>query len=107
NAQTADNGFADFASFVPFCGNPSCQEWTATRGISVPSPPSAGVNTRNGSGQSTEGTAPGPKRPSRPRAFSFNARNTFSGVIGTSSMRTPTALYTAFATAGGTGNSGP
>jgi hypothetical protein len=36
-----------------------------------------------------------------PRAF--NARRTFSGVIGSSSMRTPTALKIALATAGSTG----
>ena len=48
-------------------------------------------NSRNGSGQSTDGTAPGPKRPSRPFSFSRNAFKTFSGVIGTSSTRTPTA----------------
>src|ERR1051326_6570421 len=86
---------------------PFSHEFTATRGISLPSPTSAGVSTRRGSGQSTTGTEAGPKRPWRPRDLSFKARSTFSGVIGTSSIRTPTALYTAFATAGGTGNKGP
>ena len=36
------------------------QECTATRGISLPSPPSAGVNTFNGSGQATGGMLSGP-----------------------------------------------
>src|SRR6266498_2502689 len=59
-------------------------ECTATRGISFPSPPSAGVSTRKGSGHSTDGTESGPYRPSRPFAFSRSAFKTFSGVIGTS-----------------------
>src|SRR5688500_7537683 len=67
-------------------------ECTATRGISRPSPPSRCVKTRKGSGQSVLGTEIGPKRPSRPLDFSCKAFKTFSGVSGTSSMRTPTAL---------------
>src|SRR5688572_10441787 len=66
-------------------------ECTATLGISLPSPPSAGVNTRCGSGHSTEGIDEGPYRPSRPFALSRSAFKTFSGVIGTSSILTPTA----------------
>src|SRR6266567_7354515 len=72
-----------------------------------PSPPSHGVATRIGSGQGISGKVLGPTRPSSPLAFARRALNTFSGVIGTSSMRTPTASYTAFATAGGTGSNGP
>src|ERR1051325_11868516 len=35
-------------------------ECTATRGISLPSPPSSGVSTFSGSGQATGGTPSGP-----------------------------------------------
>src|SRR2546423_13860101 len=73
----------------------------------LPSPPSHGVATRIGSGQGISGKVLGPTRPSSPLAFARRALNTFSGVIGTSSMRTPTASYTAFATAGGAGGNGP
>src|SRR5947207_13798086 len=73
----------------------------------LPSPPSHGVATRIGSGQGISGKVLGPTRPASPLAFARRALNTFSGVIGTSSMRTPTASYTAFATAGGSGSSGP
>src|SRR5689334_11345833 len=73
----------------------------------VPSPPSQGGGTRVGSGHGISGKRAGPKRGSSPFCLRRRALNTFSGVIGTSSMRTPTASYTAFATAGGTGNKGP
>src|SRR5213076_257747 len=73
----------------------------------LPSPPSHGGGTRIGSGHAMSGNAVGPNRPASPFFFRRSALNTFSGVIGTSSMRTPTASYTAFATAGGTGSSGP
>src|SRR5947208_14928238 len=53
------------------------------------------------------GNCVGPNRGSSPLSLRRSALNTFSGVIGTSSMRTPTASYTAFATAGGSGSSGP
>src|SRR2546426_151630 len=72
-----------------------------------PSPPSHGVATRVGSGQGKSGNPAGPNLPASPFSFRRSALNTFSGVMGTSSMRTPTASYTAFATAGGTGSSGP
>src|SRR3982074_1285143 len=72
-----------------------------------PSPPSHGVATRVGSGHTISGNAVGPNRPASPFSFRRSALKTFSGVMGTSSMRTPTASYTAFATAGGTGSSGP
>src|SRR5437879_69434 len=73
----------------------------------LPSPPSHGGGTRVGSGQAMSGNAAGPNRGASPFSLRRSALNTFSGVIGTSSMRTPTASYTAFATAGGTGSSGP
>src|SRR5207302_8268898 len=57
----------------------------------LPSPPSHGVATRIGSGQGISGKVLGPTRPSSPLAFARRALNTFSGVIGTSSMRTPPA----------------
>src|SRR5437773_1502016 len=72
-----------------------------------PSPPSHGVATRVGSGQGMSGNRAGPNRPASPFSLRRSALNTFSGVLGTSSIRTPTASYTAFATAGGTGSSGP
>src|SRR5205809_3490092 len=53
------------------------------------------------------GNCVGPNRGSSPFSLRRSALKTFSGVIGTSSMRTPTASYTAFATAGGTGRRGP
>src|SRR5438093_13528476 len=73
----------------------------------LPSPPSHGGGTRVGSGHGMSGNAAGPNRGASPLSFRRSALNTFSGVIGTSSMRTPTASYTAFATAGGSGSSGP
>src|SRR5713101_5417760 len=72
-----------------------------------PSPPSHGVGTRIGSGQGMSGKVVGPNLAASPFHFPRNALSTFSGVIGTSSTRTPTASYTAFATAGITGSSGP
>ena len=51
--------------------------------------------------------APAPRADSCLRASGRSARSTLSGVIGTSSMRTPTASKTALATAGITGSSGP
>src|SRR5437870_8375653 len=72
-----------------------------------PSPPSHGGATRVGSGQAMSGNRAGPNLAASPFSLRRSALNTFSGVIGTSSMRTPTASYTAFATAGGTGSSGP
>src|SRR5207249_6506738 len=72
-----------------------------------PSPPSHGGATRVGSGQGMSGNRAGPNLAASPFSLRRSALNTFSGVIGTSSMRTPTASYTAFATAGGTGRSGP
>src|SRR5882762_10110941 len=66
-------------------------------GTAFPSPP----------GHTMSGNAAGPNRGASPFSLRRSALNTFSGVIGTSSMRTPTASYTAFATAGGTGSSGP
>src|SRR2546427_8310960 len=73
----------------------------------LPSPPSHGGGTRVGSGHAMSGKAVGPNRPASPFSLRRSALNTFSGVMGTSSIRTPTASYTAFATAGGTGSSGP
>src|SRR5712691_419887 len=75
--------------------------------IAFPSPPSHGGGTRVGSGHGMSGNAAGPNRGTSPFSFRRRALKTFSGVIGTSSMRTPTASYTVFATAGGTGSSGP
>src|SRR5207245_7247364 len=76
-------------------------------GTAFPSPPSHGGGTRVGSGHGRSGNRAGPNRGSSPFCLRRSALNTFSGVIGTSSIRTPTASYTAFATAGGTGSSGP
>src|SRR5438445_3953646 len=73
----------------------------------LPSPPSHGGATRMGSGHGRSGNPSGPNRGSSPFSLRRSALKTFSGVIGTSSMRTPTASYTAFATAGGTGRRGP
>src|SRR6185436_12435384 len=56
-----------------------------------PSPPSHGGATNIGSGYGTCGNFSGPTRGSFPCAFSASARSTLSGVIGTSSIRTPTA----------------
>src|SRR5262249_46536235 len=75
--------------------------------IALPSPPSQGGSTFMGSGYGTSGKCSGPTRGSSPFAFFSSAASTLSGVIGSSSMRTPTAPYTAFATAGITGSSGP
>src|SRR6266699_556803 len=66
-----------------------------------------GGATTIGSGHGTGGKSLGPERGASPLAFRLSAFSTFSGVIGTSSTRTPTASYTAFATAGMTGSSGP
>src|SRR6266566_1943951 len=66
-----------------------------------------GGATTIGSGHRTRGKSLGPKRGASPFALRLSALSTFSGVIGTSSTRTPTASYTAFATAGMTGSSGP
>ena len=66
-------------------------DFQAKSGIKVTITYGTGVSTRRGSGHSTDGTAPGPNLPSRPFAFSLSAFITFSGVIGTSSIRTPTA----------------
>src|SRR5439155_6009674 len=71
--------------------------------IALPSPPSQGGGTISGSGHGTAGNASGPQRLDAERS----ADSTLSGVIGTSSTRTRTASYTALATAGGIGNSGP
>ena len=60
-----------------------------------------------GTGYGTSGKRAGPKRPGIPRAFALSAARIFSGVTGISSTRTPTASYTALATAGGIGSSGP
>src|SRR6185503_13621500 len=72
-----------------------------------PSPPSHGGVTLIASGQGTAGNSPGPTRAGLPDALSESALRIFSGVIGTSSMRTPTASKTALATAGMIGSSGP
>src|SRR2546425_1620125 len=80
---------------VPFCR------------MAFPSPPPHGGGTRVGSGQGMSGKVLGPNRGSSPLAFRFSAFSTFSGVTGISSTRTPTASYTALATAGMTGKSGP
>src|SRR6267378_5155384 len=95
--------FPAFAAFAAFCRPLPPLPPSAAR----PSPPSHGVATRVGSGHAISGNVVGPNRPASPFSFRRSALNTFSGVIGTSSMRTPTASYTAFATAGGTGSSGP
>src|SRR6266516_938302 len=73
----------------------------------LPSPPSHGGGTRVGSGHAMSGKAVGPNRPASPFSLRRSALNTFSGVMGTSSIRTPSVSYAAFATAGGTGSSGP
>src|SRR2546428_8678702 len=73
----------------------------------LPSPPSQGGATRVGSGHGRSGNPSGPNRGSSPFSLRRSALKTFSGVIGTSSMRTPTASYTALATAGGTGRRRP
>src|SRR5437773_2369672 len=86
---------------------PGASPGRAPPGTALPSPPSHGGGTRIGSGHAISGNAVGPNRPASPFSFRRSALNTFSGVMGTSSMRTPTASYTAFATAGGTGSSGP
>src|SRR5688572_10933538 len=57
----------------------------------LPSPPSHGGGTIIGSGYGTCGNFAGPTRGSLPCAFSASARSTLSGVIGISSIRTPTA----------------
>src|SRR2546426_3262021 len=75
--------------------------------IALPSPRSQGGGTRRACGQLTCGKWPGPKRGSRPAFFSARAFIIFSGVTGISSIRTPTASYTALATAGMIGRSGP
>src|SRR5580765_5689407 len=75
--------------------------------LALPSPPSHGGATSTGWGYGTAGNAVGPTRASLPAAFSSRAFRTLSGVIGISSMRTPTASWIAFATAGITGRSGP
>src|SRR5438477_7775168 len=66
-----------------------------------------GSGTRVGSGQGISGNVVGPYRGGSPFSLRRNALSTFSGVMGTSSTRTPTASYTAFATAGMTGSRGP
>src|SRR5262249_21968931 len=76
-------------------------------GSGIPLRHSSGSSGRIGSGNCTVGTRSGPKRGSWPSAPRSSAFSTFSGVIGSSSTRTPTASNTAFATAGGTGSSGP
>ena len=53
------------------------------------------------------GRRSGPSRGGLPWRLLSIAFTTFSGEIGVSSMRTPTASYTALATAGITGSSGP
>ena len=58
--------------------------------VALPSPPSHGGGTNIGSGYGTSGKRVGPTRRLALR-FSSSACSTFSGVIGTSSMRTPTA----------------
>src|SRR4029453_14755583 len=60
-----------------------------------------------GSGNVNTGRRSGPTRAGLPCRLASIALETFSGVIGVSSMRTPTASWTAFATAGITGSSGP
>ena len=59
--------------------------------VARPSPPSQGGGTIDAVGQAILGKAFGPKRPMPPLAFSSSALRIFSGVIGTSSTRTPTA----------------
>src|SRR5678815_6176297 len=60
-------------------------------------------STTFGSGKVNTGSRSGPRRPGLPCRLPSIALTTFSAVIGVSSMRTPTASYTAFATAGMTG----
>src|SRR5579864_379470 len=67
----------------------------------------AGGSTVIGGRNANAGTARGPTRPGPPFTRCSRAASTLSGEIGTSSMRTPTASYTALATAGMTGSSGP
>src|SRR5262249_52048778 len=57
----------------------------------LPSPPSQGGSTCMGSGYGTPGKWSGPIRGFSPLAFFSSAASTLSGVIGSSSMRTPTA----------------
>src|SRR5713226_8324126 len=73
----------------------------------LPSPPSQGGGTFSVSGHATWGNRVGPYRAALPAVFACSALMIFSGVIGTSSTRTPIASYTALATAGTTGSSGP
>src|SRR5439155_8213562 len=88
--------------------DPTSDFWLLTSDfLAVPSPPSHGGATRIGSGHAMAGKCAGPNRGARPLAFASSALTIFSGVIGTSSIRTPIASYTALATAGITGRSGP
>src|SRR5208282_513207 len=59
--------------------------------VACPSPPSQGGGTRSASAQGTFGNCAGPYRGARPAFFSARAFRIFSGVMGTSSIRTPTA----------------
>src|SRR5215475_4549937 len=78
-----------------------------SRSIALPSPPWNGVGTTIAGGIGHVGNADGPYRPSCPFALARIAFSTLSGVIGISSMRTPTASKIALVIAGGTGNCGP
>src|SRR5262249_39948000 len=68
--------------------------------------PNAG-STALGSGDLNNGSLSGPTRAAFPCRPSSRAFSTLSGEMGVSSMRTPTASYTALVTAGITGSSGP
>src|SRR5205085_7043365 len=70
-------------------------------------PHSGGGSTFCSAGKRYSGRRVGPKRGALPSALASSAFSTFSGVIGVSSTRTPTASYTALAMAGITGRSGP
>src|SRR5262245_26548452 len=77
--------------YSPFRVYSGCDE-------ALPSPPSHGGRMNTGSRYSIAGNDFGPYRPSLPCDFAFRAFNIFSGVTGISSMRTPTASYTALQT---------
>src|SRR5262249_13058760 len=64
-------------------------------------------STTSGSLNLNSGMRSGPTRGVLPWRFDSRPFRIFSGVIGTSSTRTPTASYTALAMAGITGKSGP
>src|SRR5213078_131985 len=103
--QISERRESQHQPFAAFAFAALCRPLPPSTGL--PSPPSHGGGTRVGSGHGISGKVFGPTLPSSPFLFAFSALKTFSGVIGTSSIRTPMASYTAFATAGGTGSSGP